>query len=845
MNAELLDLGDLTEEEKLIILKVIKRDEDLRWEKTQQVNQMKNDIHNLRIQSVLRDGDDLNKMCARCHEQFGYIFNRGEVCPQCKFRVCNACREVNLSGTWLCTLCFKQMQLKLLTGEWMKPEEEKKDKIKYVGDIVKASIRKSMTSEGSLLGDSDGSPVSGRASGGRNDPDRAGYPKDSDNKKLDQLFESFRTNTADTDKNKSVTHVSCRRRHDSGSSSSSSEGVDGKKANLPKGRSVCDSITSSEPGLASSKPSSETESALNSPVLKSKDLKDTTVPKLSNGNLSKGKNKKQTGDTYSTSSEKDKFSSTESAQNSRQHNKQDNQTPVSRPASASPRRNVVLSPEHMNIHSRKSSGQSDTSSVSSARTASPATKMRLLDLASSRALERDTSDVDDRNSRSGQEGSDTDEIHSGHYKKRRNKHPNSGKLSVTTEGVSDEGTSSDNTPEHRASRQSRLSIPSLVLTSADDKADDDNDDNIDDLVASHRSGASSARSSTRGPFSLFSDSRESILSIYSDAGEINYGKIPVSGEVLLGVDYNYKTGALEIYVKQCKDLAPVDTKKNKSDPYIKTYLLPDKTRSGKRKTKIKKHTLNPTFDEVLRYNVSKSEVENRILWLTVWNNDKFGRNDFLGEVMLSLDCYSFGDPTPKWYLLQERLEEPQVGSLMPYKGDLVLSIKYVTPDQLEKESSKKLKTKKTKHQKGALQVMVKEARNLTAIRSNGTSDPFCKGYLLPDKHKSGKQKTPVVKKNCSPVWNYLFVFDDVLLDDLPERSLELTIWDHDTLSSNDFLGGIRFNLGMGIHEGKPVEWMDGRGEEIAIWQCMLDRPNTWIDACVNLRASMGKSGGKK
>ncbi|KAK6169086.1 hypothetical protein SNE40_020207 [Patella caerulea] len=109
MNAELLDLGDLTEEEKQIILKVIKRDEDLRWEKTQQVNQMKNDIHNLRIQSVLRDGDDLNKMCARCHEQFGYIFNRGEICPQCKFRVCNACRELNLSGTWLCTLCFKQV----------------------------------------------------------------------------------------------------------------------------------------------------------------------------------------------------------------------------------------------------------------------------------------------------------------------------------------------------------------------------------------------------------------------------------------------------------------------------------------------------------------------------------------------------------------------------------------------------------------------------------------------------------------------------------------------------------------------------------------------------------------
>lgn len=34
--------------------------------------------------------------------------------------------------------------------------------------------------------------------------------------------------------------------------------------------------------------------------------------------------------------------------------------------------------------------------------------------------------------------------------------------------------------------------------------------------------------------------------------------------------------------------------------YIKTYLLPDKTKNGKRKTRVKKHTLNPTYDEVLK-----------------------------------------------------------------------------------------------------------------------------------------------------------------------------------------------------------------------------------------------------
>ena len=42
------------------------------------------------------------------------------------------------------------------------------------------------------------------------------------------------------------------------------------------------------------------------------------------------------------------------------------------------------------------------------------------------------------------------------------------------------------------------------------------------------------------------------------------------------------------------------------------------------------------------------------------------------------------------------------------------------------------------------------------------------------------------------------VFDvEGLLEELNERSLELTIWDHDKLSTNDFLGGVRLNLGMG------------------------------------------------
>jgi synaptotagmin-like protein len=38
------------------------------------------------------------------------------------------------------------------------------------------------------------------------------------------------------------------------------------------------------------------------------------------------------------------------------------------------------------------------------------------------------------------------------------------------------------------------------------------------------------------------------------------------------------------------------------------------------------------------------------------------------------------------------------------------------------------------------------------------------------------------------------VFDDVTVENLKEKSIELTIWDYDKLSSNDFLGGVGLNL---------------------------------------------------
>ncbi|XP_048577698.1 uncharacterized protein LOC5500410 isoform X2 [Nematostella vectensis] len=330
-------------------------------------------------------------------------------------------------------------------------------------------------------------------------------------------------------------------------------------------------------------------------------------------------------------------------------------------------------------------------------------------------------------------------------------------------------------------------------------------------------------------------SRESIVSYYSDAGEGNYGNIPVTGEVQVGLRYDYKHEKLEVQVHRARDIAPVDTKKKRSDPYIKVYLLPDKTKGGKRKTKTKKHTLDPTFDEILQFKIGFDEMLTRTLWLTVWNHDRFGHNDFLGEIMLPLAQYdesgfNWAQPSAEWYPLRERRPEP---SLMKYCGEIVVALKYAPP--ATPEAKGKGKKKKKHSEKGELQVVIKEARNLPAKDANGFSDPFVKAYLLPDKGRKSKRKTPTIRKNLNPQWNFPFTYDDVTLEELMDRSLELTVWDWDRGASNDFLGGVR--LGMGT---KQEKWDDAEGQEITAWQAMMDFPNEWHDSTLTLSSSLSR-----
>ncbi|KAJ6632932.1 hypothetical protein lerEdw1_014584 [Lerista edwardsae] len=143
----------------------------------------------------------------------------------------------------------------------------------------------------------------------------------------------------------------------------------------------------------------------------------------------------------------------------------------------------------------------------------------------------------------------------------------------------------------------------------------------------------------------------SVLSVYSG----DFGSVDTQGLVQFALDYDEKNREFQIYVSQCKDLAIVDEKKSRTDPYVKTYLLPDKARMGKRKTSVKKRTVSPIYNEVLRYKIEKMVLLIQKLNLSVWHNDPLGRNSFLGEMEIDLAGWDWRNNKLNWYMLKPRV----------------------------------------------------------------------------------------------------------------------------------------------------------------------------------------------
>ncbi|XP_065534907.1 synaptotagmin-like protein 2 isoform X3 [Lathamus discolor] len=367
------------------------------------------------------------------------------------------------------------------------------------------------------------------------------------------------------------------------------------------------------------------------------------------------------------------------------------------------------------------------------------------------------------------------------------------------------------------------SVPSFLQEESDDRETDTASESSYSLGRIKKSPSSLTNLSGSSGMASLSSVSGSLMSIYS----ADFGNVDVKGNIQFAIDYVEQLKELHIFICQCKDLAVADVKRQRSDPYVKTYLLPEKYKLGKRKTSVKKKTFNPVYNEILRYKIEKDLLKHQSLNISVWHNDTFGRNSFLGEVELDLGTWDWNEKSNKqinWFPLKPRTSTMTLQ--LENRGEMKLALLYVPHPAGGK------KTVPT----GEVHIWVKECHDLPLLRGNRLNS-FIKCTILPDTSRKSRQKTRTVAKTTNPIFNHTMVYDGFRPEDLKEACVELTVWDHNKLA-NHFLGGLRIGLGTGRSYGTTVDWMDSTSAETALWEKMMNSPNTWIEDTLPLRMLM-------
>ncbi|KAI4561581.1 hypothetical protein MJG53_016635 [Ovis ammon polii x Ovis aries] len=388
-------------------------------------------------------------------------------------------------------------------------------------------------------------------------------------------------------------------------------------------------------------------------------------------------------------------------------------------------------------------------------------------------------------------------------------------------GISTVSSQPDNQFSHpdKLKRMSK-SVPAFLQDESDDRETDTASEGSYQLSRHKKSPSSLTNLSSSSGMTSLSSVSGSVMSVYSG----DFGNLEVKGSIQFAIDYVDSLKELHVFVAQCKDLAAADVKKQRSDPYVKTYLLPDKGKMGKKKTLVVKKTLNPVYNEILRYKIDKQTLKTQKLNVSVWHRDTFKRNSFLGEVELDLETWDWDNKQNKqlkWYPLKRKTAPVPLEA--ENRGEMKLALQYVP----EPMPGKKLPTT------GEVHIWVKECLDLPLLRGSHLNS-FVKCTILPDTSRKSRQKTRAVGKTTNPVFNHTMVYDGFRPEDLTEACVELTVWDHYKLT-NQFLGGLRIGFGTGKSYGTEVDWMDSTSEEVALWEKMVKSPNTWIEAILPLR----------
>merc|ERR1719270_1270509 len=109
-----------------------------------------------------------------------------------------------------------------------------------------------------------------------------------------------------------------------------------------------------------------------------------------------------------------------------------------------------------------------------------------------------------------------------------------------------------------------------------------------------------------------------------------------NGKIKLSLSYNAGKEEMSVTVHEARGLPGGDLP-DPPDPYVKLYLLPERSKKSKRKSDAKKDTVTPVFEETFDYDVEVLKMNSELEVSVVDRKGIFSRRSTMGQVVIKLD----------------------------------------------------------------------------------------------------------------------------------------------------------------------------------------------------------------
>ncbi|XP_067289163.1 rabphilin-3A isoform X2 [Pseudorasbora parva] len=313
-----------------------------------------------------------------------------------------------------------------------------------------------------------------------------------------------------------------------------------------------------------------------------------------------------------------------------------------------------------------------------------------------------------------------------------------------------------------------------------------------------------------------------------DANSYDSDDATTLGMLEFSLLYEEEKNELHCNIIKAKGLKPMDSN-GLADPYVKLHLLPGASKSNKLRTKTLRTTLNPVWNETLIYHgITNEDMQKKTLRLSVSDEDKFGHNEFIGETRVVLKKLKLNQKKTFNVCLERVIPVRRSAGAGASRG-MALYEEELKDDEEAEERGRILVSLTYNSQQSRLIVGVVRCAHLAAMDSNGYSDPFVKIFLKPDMGKKAKFKTQIKKKTLNPEFNEEFSYE-IKHGELAKKTLDITVWDYDMGTSNDFIGGCQLGI---TAKGECLkhwyECLKNKDKKIERWHVLLNQNNVEAD----------------